>query len=318
MWDGSESSYEGVITFYKGGIRKKWIELGNPETFPISYEIIRKPSYIDLSEEEGVIDIEKRIYISVNDDEVFNGRQAELIIRLDEKGQTIRIRIITGEDSADDGVICIYAEDYIKNNAYNVYKPPLDKAGWYEIYGMGREGNSAVMAYNPMLESMGTEAVSENPYIEYKFSLYNEGEFELEIIRFLTLDSVGRIRFGISVDGMEPVIVESETRDEWCGNWHDSVMDNGERMYYRLPYLHPGTHTLRLYMIDNYITISKFVIYTEERRTSYYGFSSKHYIKDMPEVNFHELDNLCSSMYCRGCRKSEAMMPTMWTEVRTI
>lgn len=308
MWDGSESSYEGSIVFYKGGTNKKWIEIGNPGDSVISFEITGKPSWLDISDESGIINEEKRIYVSINDEEAYNGKEAELIISLNKTQQIIKVRINTQArckgskdclvNTESDGAVCIYAKDYTESSSQGVYLPPFNEAGWYKIYGIGREGGSAVMAYNPMLCSLSGTDISGNPYIDYEFSLFSEGEFELEIIRLLTLDSVGRIRFGIGVDGAEPFIIESKTNDEWRGSWHDSIMDNGEKLYVKLPYLCSGIHTIRLYMIDNYVTLNKLVIYTQARRDTYYGFISAHYITDEPKVCWDKLDKIQTGLYC--------------------
>ncbi len=307
MWNGNETSNEGSIAFYSGGIRKKWFEIGNTHTSAISFEIAGKPAWLDISEESGKINEEKRIYISVNDEKAYVGNEAELTIRLIEKEQEIHIKVKAqtgckdGENRMshleDDGAVCIYAEDY-KDCCAPVYLPPLNETGWYKVYGMGREGGSVVMAYNPTLCPLSDISITDNPYITYDFSLFSEGEFELEVTRFLTLNSVGRVRFGIGIDGFEPFILESETNDEWRGNWHDSVMNNGEKLYTKLPYLSAGKHTIKVYMIDNYVTLEKFVIYTQKRRETYYGAVLPPSITDEPRVCWETLDSIRSDLYC--------------------
>lgn len=318
LWDGSETSHEGNIVFYGGGIRKKWFEIGNTRASAVSFEITGKPPWLDISEESGKINEEKRIYISVNEDTAYVGNEAELTIHLMEQKQTIRIKVkakagCTDAESCishreDDGAVCVYAKDYEECSCAPMHLPPLHETGWYKVYGMGREGSDVVMAYNPMLCSLPDISLTDNPYLTYEFCLFSEGEFELEITRFLTLDSVGRVRFGIGIDGFEPFIMESDTNDEWRGNWHDSVMNNGEKLYAKLPYLSPGRHTLKVYMIDNYVTLDKFVIYTQGRRETYYGAVPSHSEADQPRVCWEELDTIRARLY----RESDAeLLPDM-------
>jgi hypothetical protein len=61
--------------------------------------------------------------------------------------------------------------------------------------------------------------LKENPHLVYNLYLQHSGKFELEIYRFLTLNSTGRIRFGVGIDEGEPFIVETDTTDEWLGMW---------------------------------------------------------------------------------------------------
>lgn len=318
LWDGSETSAEGSIVFYSGGIRKKWFEIGNTRARAISYEITGKPAWLDISEESGMIDAEKRIYISVNDETAYAGNEAVLTVRLPEQKQEIHIKIkaeagcMDGENrlshAEDDGAVCIYAEDYKECCCASVHLPPLGETGWYKIYGMGREGGSVVMAYHPMLCPLSDTSLADHPCITYEFSLYSEGEFELEITRFLTLDSVGRVRFGIGIDGFEPFVMESNTNDEWRANWHDSVMNNGEKLYTKLPCLSAGRHTIKVYMIDNYVTLDKLVIYTQGRRETYYGAVSTPSMADEPKVCWEELDSIREKLYCED---SAVLLPDM-------
>lgn len=53
----------------------------------------------------------------------------------------------------------------------------------------------------------------------------------------MTLNSTGRIRFGICIDDGETNILESFTTDEWTGSRKNSVMNNGEKLYIKLPYI---------------------------------------------------------------------------------
>lgn len=139
---------------------------------------------------------------------------------------------------------------------------------WRVIPCIGRGEGSAVEAFAAPADKLSE---GKRPVIEYVFYLQSEGAFLLEIYRFLTLNSTGRVRFGIGVDDMPFFPVESLTTDEWKGNWEDAVMNDGEKLYVRLPFLEKGVHRLRLQMIDNYVTLTKFVIYTDRMQSSNLG-----------------------------------------------
>ncbi|MNE24495.1 hypothetical protein D3C80_1177880 [compost metagenome] len=143
------------------------------------------------------------------------------------------------------------------------------------------------------------------------------GEYVLEVHRFLTLNSTGRIRFGVGIDDGEPVLAESETNDEWKGSWQQSIMDNGEKLLVKLPYMEAGTHTLKLYTADNYVTISKLVLYTGARIESNLGpaFSAlghkpaAGYGAENPQVDWQEVEALCSGFY--STQKDEVALPSV-------
>ena len=50
------------------------------------------------------------------------------------------------------------------------------------------------------------------------------------------------------------MILESETTDEWEGNWKEAVMNDGEKLYTMLPWLEAGVHRLQIYPVDRYVT----------------------------------------------------------------
>ncbi len=100
----------------------------------------------------------------------------------------------------------------------------------------------------------------------YHFAVYSSGEFLLEIHRFPSLDSVGRIRIGVSLDEGPIQIVESFSNDEWRGNWKKNVLDNVDRLCLRLPRMEAGRHTLSLWAVDRYFAFSRLVLYTRPRK----------------------------------------------------
>lgn len=100
----------------------------------------------------------------------------------------------------------------------------------------------------------------------YSFVTCSKGEFLLEIHRFPSLDSVGRIRIGVSLDDGPVRIVESFSNDEWRGNWKKNVLNNVDRLYLKLSVEAPGYHRLSLWAVDKYFAFSRLVIYTEPRK----------------------------------------------------
>lgn len=356
--DGSSSYERGSITFCAGGIGRKWFELGNQGNcdIPYSITICGSHDWLDISETEGKVVTEKRIYLTVHDMSRCQGKSALLEIRDFVENKVITLNVKVEEPSAlmadiesdaayceatyDDVIACGEAAAYDEGAAYSgvtvcdeasaygkhaVYEEKTtfvektvveadgavclfadryqsaektaDGACWKKIYGVGRGFGNVMTAYGPDTVSPENPDILKNPCLEYSFLLKSEGEFELEIIRFLTLNSRGRIRFAVGVDRKEPVIIESSATDEWRGAWKESVLNNGEKLNIRLPLLKAGRHTLQLYMIDRYVSIHKMVIYTVEKKNTFFGFSSVHYRYDMPNVNLEELDALQKALY---------------------
>ena len=166
----------------------------------------------------------------------------------------------------NDGYISILAQHFEKNT------------GWRELEHLGRYEGSLMEAFGGQLE--------------YAFQTVSEGSFLLELYRFPTLNSKGRLRIGISVDDGEISVLESEAKDEWCGCWKTNVMNNVEKMYLQLPYLAAGSHKLTVHSIDTYIAFSKIVIYTGEFVKSNLGPGESYHAQFNPNPH-REFDEFC-------------------------
>lgn len=301
LWDGVEVTSSGSIHFCEGGAQKKWLEIGNQGINDIHFVILNKPVWLEISETEGVVQAEKRIYFSVCESEVQKEKQAKLQIINQNENQIIELDVSvkpSGFSEKDfhgsiqaDGAVTFYADHFQD-------KKDIDGAQWQFISGIGRGFGNAMMANNAGLSSLDEDIKGEtHPYLEYSFWLTSKGEFPMDIIRFLTLNSRERIRIGIGIDGGTPQIVESETTDEWRGRWKESVMNNGEVMSVLLPEMKKGKHTMQLYMIDNFVTIHKLIIYTEAKRQTFFGPHRMANLPDCPLFNLEQLEAVRDRIY---------------------
>jgi hypothetical protein len=304
---------EDILSFSVYGQTQKWMELGNQGegSIPFRIEIREGADWIVLSETEGTLQTEQRIVVSVVDPLQHSGMQG-LIHVIDQRNGTVTPIKVQIEEaySPPEGSAYLEADGYVSMPATGFDRSNLTHGsnamnrGWVTVPGIGRYEGAALMAWNSELRPLDGE-LKDNPYVEYDFYLQQSGKFTLEVFRFLTLTSQGRIRFGIGVDDEESILVESETRDEWLGAWKDSVFNNGEKITVQLPYLTAGKHSLKLYMVDNYVTITKLVIYTKPKRENNLGpVTSRHnqaltveYGSESPDVNWNEVEQLCKHFY---------------------
>lgn len=322
LWNGEET-----LRFSVYGRREKWIELGNQGagSIPYTLEIQEGEEWITLSETEGTLQTEKRILVTVKEAAAHAGKRGLIVIRDHRNGTVISVKVealtapavpdsFTGYIEAD-GYVSIPADGYhyslnVTNNAGDV------QSAWLPVPGMARYEGAALMAWHPAGQPP-EGALQDNASVGYDIYVEQGGEYVLEVHRFLTLNSTGRIRFGVGIDDGEPVLAESETNDEWKGSWQQSIMDNGEKLLVKLPHMEAGTHTLKLYMADNYVTFSKFVLYTSERVESNLGpaFSAPGhkpaagYGAESPQVDWQKVEALCSGFY--STQKEEVTLPTV-------
>lgn len=236
------------LTFTRPGT--KWLEIGNAGGGSVDF-VLEAPEWAELSERAGSTETECRVLVTVRQEEERRGS-----IRVIERntGETLVIPVgkLAVKESGEipceeDGVLFVRADAA-------VFLPE----GFKRVKRLGRGGGDLV-------EVCGEGKDIGEP-LSYKMYFVSSGEFLLELHRFPSLDSVGRIRIGVSVDGGRPSILESESRDERLGSWRDNVRNNVDRLYLRLPYLEAGIHTVSFYAVDKYFAFSGFAVYTAERR----------------------------------------------------
>lgn len=154
----------------------------------------------------------------------------------------------------DDGRICVEAQ-----NAEAFPAGDLLAAGWKRIENLGRDSSA-------LLESRREGAV-----LSYPVQVFSAGRFLLEMHRFPSLNSVGEICAGVSVDNGQMQILRTESKDEYCGTWKENVRNNVDKLYLELPYMEAGRHVIRIHGISRYFAFTRFVIYTDKRKENSLG-----------------------------------------------
>lgn len=142
----------------------------------------------------------------------------------------------------------------------------LEKSGDFRIIPRLGRMQGCLAEARVQLESLEKEQGEPAVPLCYRFVTESQGDCLLEIHRFPSLNSVGRIRVGISLDDGPVQIVETPSNDEWRGNWKKNVLNNVDRLYLALPIPEPGMHRLSVWAVDRYFAFSRIVIYTRPRK----------------------------------------------------
>jgi len=263
IWNGAEE-----LCFVTPG--EKWIEIGNlgAGEFEIS---LQAPEWVKLSEKQAVISREKRILVSVSGNP--EDRSGEIVVENLSDGSLRRIpvrMVKPDEEGADcaleeDGLVVLEGESA---EGGSLKSGDLQSADFKLIRRLGRmQGNLVEACVQREADDLDSEEVmTQAEPLRYRFTTVGRGDFLLEIHRFPSLNSVGRLRVGISLDGGPIETVESFSNDEWCGNWKKNVLNNVDRLYLKLPVHEAGRHQLCVWAIDKYFAFSRMVIYTEPRK----------------------------------------------------
>ena len=213
----------------------KWIDIGISGNKQLDYKITY-PDWLLVSEDEGTVNDETRILVSPKHLENNSG---EIVISSNGKSKTVPVEVIVNKCSDDNGIISLGIKE---------------SEGWEIIKRLGRCCGDIL------------EAQAGDREVSYEFDMSCDNNVCLEIDRTPSLNSVGRIRVGISLDHGNYITVESESNDEHKGNWKYNILNNVDRLFLDLGVLTKGTHTLTLKSIDKYFAFSQLTLYLGDRK----------------------------------------------------
>lgn len=278
---GTAADKEGLSFSYYGD-REKYVDVYNKGCGSVSVEVT-VPDWMEASVSTAAVRTDLRIWFRVRGGQEAlwkTGAEGRVLMK-GSLGESFTVPVCMQPRQEPDSTLpvpCYMEAEGCVSMPADGFCRRTDGAGgtWRVIPGIGRGEGAAVEAASSAENTTGCPAKdgaapAAEAALEYAFYLQSEGAFLLEIYRFLTLNSTGRVRFLAAVDGMPYIPVESPAVDEWKGNWEEAVMNNGEKLYVRLPYLERGLHRLRIGMLDGYVTLTKLVIYTEKRIASNLG-----------------------------------------------
>lgn len=301
LWNDEES-----LDFVNG--REKWLELANAGAGVLNVTA-ELPAWLEIAEDTKALSIEKHthegvdihsgLYLSENaaypvgfevgaERRVLvkpclsaiegggTGKNAGMlqgVIRLlcDATGQSVDIPVsvdnsataLIGKEASngvtveDGGAVVLEADG----------AGSISGTGWHRVKRLGRDHGCLLEACQDSEAGHKTESG-----VSYNFYIRKESENPvLELHRFPSLNSTGRIRAEVSIDGGERLLLESASNDEWRGNWKQNILDNVDKLAITLPSLGAGMHSLTIYPVDKYFAFSRMVIYTEPVKKSMFG-----------------------------------------------
>lgn len=236
----------------------KWLDIGNIGAAEFQVQIMA-PEWVELSARELVIRTEQRVLIRVL--EVSQNKSGTICVKNQSNGKIveipIHIRVVEIKEKTEKKYVGVEEDGIITLEGDHVQSPDFKV-----IHRLGRLQGNLVEAN----AEYSTDKLNKSVPLRYCFVCYSSGAFLLEIHRFPSLNSTGRIRVGVAVDGYPVQIVESQANDEWRDTWKENVLHNVERLYLKLPELKAGKHEISIYPLDRYFAFSRMVIYTKTRK----------------------------------------------------
>ncbi len=257
-----------------------YFEIFNRGKKNFEFEILAKDSWIKVSENNGIIEDQKRIVVNIDWSKLKKGSHySKLIIKSDNQPD---VEILINAMKVDKNQV---VRGFVERNGYvsmeaNHYTSKLDNHGieWKVIPGLSRT-ESGVSTF-PVTKSLNTEVTS-MPTLNYDFYLLHDPENEeVELSLYLspTLNFKGMdgLHFAVSVDDQSPIVINMhkgmDVPDWKYPYWFNSAVGNNVIIKkVKLKVNKQGPHTLNYYMIDGGVILQKLVIDNGGLKVSYLG-----------------------------------------------
>lgn len=269
----------------------RYIEIANTSLTPFDYTAAANDPWIVLNKAAGTADEADRIYVSIDWAKVPDGASANGSVTI--KGADAEVTVTVTAEVFDtsglpprtfvetDGYISILSKNYARS-------VPAEKDGvtyeWTQLPNYGRELSS--MKVMPTALDAGYQGARvpgvDSPYLEYNVYIETPGTIDV-ITQWAPTTGVdprqiATINYGVSLGGDEPQIINALSRDFYVNNagglrWSDGVdnatrtitlRNNGETCRSLHTVTEPGVYTLRIYMINDGLTLQKILVGTEK------------------------------------------------------
>lgn len=257
--------------------QRRFIEVFNRGKAPFEFTAQVNAPWIVLSETRGAVDRDRRLWVSVDWSRVPAGAAAGRIT-ISGAGGEVGVTVEAWNPASptretvrgfveSDGYVSIEPEHFSKNAAAGANR-------WTRVAGYGRT-LSGMRAMSPV--DVSATPGKDAPVLKYELYLFTAGEVTVTTITGPTLNFIpGRdVRFAVSFDDEEPKIVTlvPHTYKAQNGNraWEKSVGDNAHTVTSKHTLSQPGSHTLKVWMVDPGVVLQKLVVDTGGLRPSYLG-----------------------------------------------
>ncbi|MFN8257104.1 MAG: glycosyl hydrolase 115 family protein [Bacteroidales bacterium] len=258
-----------------------YIELFNTGKTPFNYQILTSDKWVKISNPKGKIVQQTRIQISIDWAKLKTGSHlSEMDIKSD-KGETVQVVIRANKYDEKlqkpmgfmerNGIISMEAANYTKAIDNKEIK-------WQVIPGFGRtnSGITTTLVTKSIQKPGGS-----SPALEYNFYLLEnpkDGKIKVNLYLAPALDfhHTGGLKYGISMDGEEPQIINMHQgadvpdykNPQW---WTQAVSDNIIIKSSEHILENPGQHVLKFWLVDPGIVLQKIVIDNGGLKPSYLG-----------------------------------------------
>lgn len=278
-WNGFSVEGRGIFSqrfpvFDALNNQQYYLEIYNRGNAKLAFSVKAQADWIKVGTEQGMIDYDKKIYVSIDWKKAPKGiATGTILISGSGKQYLVEVPIKNNLPKAigfieNDGTVAIEASSYTRKNEGKDFK-------WTLVPNLGRTGSAMII--EPLTD--GVQAVLKTaPSLEYVFTLFNPGELNIDTYLSPTQNfrKSDGLKFAIAIDDEAPTIVnlnegENVPDYKYAAWWQESVADHIRKKKSMHRVSKAGKHILKVWALDQGIVLQKFVINGGELRQTYLG-----------------------------------------------
>lgn len=273
FWTAKNATTDALPVFDYYSNKSHYFEIFNQGNKQFTYKIATPVNYIKLSQSTGQIKNQERVYVNIDWAKAPKNQSQNYITISGTDGSKIRVKINIDNrrfDGETNGVF-IQSNGYIAMEAPN-YSRAINKRPvfWKDLpnYGKTLGGVTLVPVTAP------AEVLDKNtPHLEYDILVKDVGDITLHSFISPTVDfkNAGGLKFAVSIDDEQPIIVNISKDYTDNKAWEKSVADNIKIFKTPFKINKSGKHTLKYWMIDTGVVLQKLVMDTGGLKPSFLG-----------------------------------------------
>jgi hypothetical protein len=272
--DGIDYTYR-LPCFNSTYEQEHFFEIYNKGEKPFEFKVTPTREWIEMSESEGQITTQKRIFVSIDWSHAPQREELKGAIQVQGLGseETIYVNCfnpaaptkdeLKGMFVENDGVVSIAAENFNRK---------VESAGisFDIVNDLGLTGKSVIVL--PVTADRVNPGTEKSPHLEYDIYTYNSGVVEIHsfVLPVFAINSFRAAQYAVSID-REPRQIIDFSVPEYSTQWMENVRRNASKNITRHYIDKPGKHTLKLWMVDTGMAYDKIIIDLGGLKMSYIG-----------------------------------------------
>ena len=250
-----------------------YIEVFNRGRYKLNYAIGTAHDWVKLSTEGGDIELQERVFVTIDWDRAPKGRSTALVT-VNGAGSSVTVQVpVNNPESPTPADVLGFVESngYVAMEAQN-YTRAVGASGiyWQTIPGLGKT-LSGVTPF-PVTSQAQTPGGA-SPCLEYRLNLFSQGEVKVHAYLSPTLNyhsAPQGLRYAVSFNDEAPQVVYMHEGEDLM-LWEKWVANNINIKTSTHTINQPGVHTLRFWMVDPGVVLQRLVVETTGVKPSYLG-----------------------------------------------